>query len=133
MAELNWMPVAASAVMAMMLGALWYSPIAFGNAWMAALGKTADDLGSAAPAMAGSMVVCVVSAIAVETLVQMSGAYGLLAGLKLGTLLGLGLVATAMLSDALFCGHPWRLYLIQAGYRAVYLIGMALICAMWPR
>ena len=53
-------------------------------------------------------------------------------GIGMGLLLGLGIVAMAMLSDALFSGWSARLYAIQAGYRATYLVLMGAICGSWP-
>jgi hypothetical protein len=47
-------------------------------------------------------------------------------------LLGLGIVAMTMLSDALFSGWGTRLYLIQVSYRALYLVVMGAICGAWP-
>lgn len=132
-AELQLLPVLAAAVAGMALGALWYSPVLFGNAWMGAIGKTADELGPAGPAMAGSMAACLVSAVAVEFFVVATGAFTVLAAAGIGALLGFGVLAMGMLSDSLFCGWGWRLYFIQAGYRVAYLVAMGAICGGWPR
>ena len=45
--------------------------------------------------------------------------------------LGFGVVAMTMLSDSLFSGWGWRLYGIQVGYRATYLVLMGAICGGW--
>jgi hypothetical protein len=50
----------------------------------------------------------------------------------LGALLGLGVVAMTMLSDALFSGWTAKLYAIQLGYRATYLVLMGAVCGGWP-
>ena len=113
------------------LGAAWYSPALFGNAWLAAIGKTGDELGAAAPAIGGSVVACLVTACAVEYLVGAVGANSIGSGAGLGLLLGLAIVATAMLSDALFSGWGTRLFLIQAGYRVTYLVIMGAVCGAW--
>lgn len=132
MASLNIYPIIVSAIVAMVLGALWYSPLLFGNAWMKALGKTKDQLGAAVPAMIGSLVVCVVSAFSMEFIVVAVGANTLAAGAIIGIAVGVGVVAMAMLSDALFSGWGWPLYFIQSGYRVSYLILMGMICCAWP-
>ncbi len=106
------------------LGALWYSPVLFGNAWMSALGKTQEDLGSPGPAMAGSIFSCLVAACAMDFLVAATGTVTVTAGLGLGCVVGLGVVAMTMLSDALFSGWGWPLYFIQMSYRALYLVLM---------
>jgi hypothetical protein len=47
------------------------------------------------------------AAIAVDALVIATGTVGAAAGAGLGALLGLGVVAMTMLSDALFSGWGW--------------------------
>ena len=125
--------VLAAAIAGMALGAVWYSPVGLGQAWMDALGKSAADLGNPAPAMVGSMLSCLVSALVVEYLFVALALSGPLLGAALGAGLGCGLVATAMASDALFSGWSLRLYLIQAGYRVSYLLVMGVSCGLWPR
>jgi len=123
--------VLVAALIGVVLGAAWYSPLLFGDAWMAALGRSREELGAPGPAMAGSVVACLVSAAAVEWLVTATGTHTALAGAGLGAVLGLGVVATALLSDSLFSGTGLRLFLIQMGYRAGYLVLMGAICGAW--
>jgi hypothetical protein len=39
----NWWALLAATVLAFALGGLWYGPV-FGSAWLAALGKNAEDI-----------------------------------------------------------------------------------------
>jgi len=130
--DLNFLAILVAAIASMALGALWYSPLLFGNAWLQELGKDADDLGSPLPAMIGSAVSCLVSAICVAIFVQALNAESVVEGAVVGLLCGLGLVAMSMLSDSLFSGWGWRLYFIQMGYRAVYLALMGSTIGGWP-
>ena len=129
--HLNIYAVLVATVASVVLGALWYSPILFGKEWVAALGKTEDELGSGTPAMIGSVFASVVSAVALAVVIGAFGATTLAAGASVGALCGFGLVATAILSDALFSGWSWTRYFIQAGYRVVYLIAMGAIIGGW--
>lgn len=126
--NLHPLAILISTVVAGGLGAAWYSPALFGPAWMAEIGKSADELGPAGAAMAGSIFSCAVAAVAVDLLVVATGTAGAVAGAGLGALLGLGVVAMTMLSDALFSGWSARLYAIQTSYRALYLVLMGAIC-----
>ena len=132
LAALNPTAVGVAALVGVVLGALYYSPFALGNAWMAALGKGPEDLGSPGAAMAGSVVSCLVAATAMGLLVNATGVEGAAAGAGRGALVGLGVVAMTMLSDALFSGGGWGLYFIQMGYRAGYLVLMGAILGGWP-
>ena len=69
-----------AAFVGMALGALWYSPVLFGNAWLSALGKTQEQLGSPAGPMIGSMISCLIAAAAVEFIVVATGATTLFLG-----------------------------------------------------
>ncbi len=131
-AELNIIAIAIAAIAGMALGALWYSPVLFGNAWMAAIGKSQEDLGSPTPAMIGSMGCCLLAAIAMAIVIEGLQVDSLISGVVVGAVCGVGFVATAMLSDSLFCGWGRKLYYIQAGYRVTYMIVMGAIIGAWP-
>lgn len=45
--EIRLIAVLVAALAGMMLGAFWYSPVAFGKAWMDSIGKSEEELGSA--------------------------------------------------------------------------------------
>ena len=49
-------------------------------------------------------------------------ATGIARGAGVGALVGIGIVAMTMLSDALFSAWSLRLYLIQSGYRVLYIV-----------
>ncbi len=131
--NINVLAIATAAFASMVLGGLWYSPLMFGNAWLRAIGKSQEEIGSPTPAMIGSMISCVVTAAVVEFLIVSLGADSLVAGIGVGLMLGLGIIAMSMLSDSLFSGWGWPLYFIQAGYRVSYVVLMGAICGIWPR
>jgi hypothetical protein len=47
------------------VGAMWYMPKVFGNAWMAAMGKKPEELGSPAQAMTVAAVTTLITAVAI--------------------------------------------------------------------
>ena len=126
----NWPAILAATVAGMLLGALWYSPLLFGKAWMRALGKTEAEVGTGAGAVAGAAISCLLSAVGLAFMLSIIGIQVVqtaTGGALVGGFLGLTLVATALLSDSLFNATGWRLYFIQAGYRLSYLIVMGAI------
>jgi hypothetical protein len=124
--------ILAAAVAGMLIGAVWYSPLLFGNAWMNALGKTTDELGPQGAAIAGSIVSCLLSALGLAVFTGWFGIETAGGGAMLGGFAGLTLVATAMLSDSLYSGSGWRLYFIQTGYRVTGLVVMGALLGGWP-
>ena len=127
MSQIGILEILAATFTGMILGAFWYSPIAFGNAWMKAIGKTPETLGSATMPMIGSVFASLFSAIGVAVLHSALNISALEQALILGLLLGLLIIFPALLSDNLFCGWGTPLLLIQAGYRVVAILLMSLV------
>ncbi|PCJ14914.1 MAG: hypothetical protein COB04_14065 [Gammaproteobacteria bacterium] len=127
--ELNLLGVIVATVIGMALGALWYSPLLFGNQWMQSINKTPETLGSPTGPMIGSVIASLLTALGVALLFSFVGVDDLSTGIKIGLILGLFIIFPALLSDNLFCGWGSPLLLIQSGYRAlsVLLMSMALV------
>lgn len=125
--DINFVGVIVAAISGMALGALWYSPVLFGNAWMEAVGLTEENPGSATTPMIGSMVASVVTAFALAWIISMTGVSEISGAVLLGLITGGGLVFTAMLSDNLFCGWGFKLLWIQTGYRVLTIVIMCVV------
>ena len=130
MEMINWWAVLVATVLAFVLGGLWYGPL-FGNAWMAALGKTAEDIEPTPAPFIISFFTAGLAAITLAWLVYALGIQGWGSGALLGVVTGIGFIATAMASDSAFCGWGVRLFLIQAGYRVLYSILMGALLGGW--
>ena len=113
------------------LGAAWYSPALFGHAWMAELGKSAEDLEPSPVAMVGSVFSCFVVAVSLALLLWGLGVSTWTGGLGVSALIGFGIVAMTMLSDSLFSEWGWKLYIIQSGYRVLYILLSGAILGGW--
>ena len=123
---LDWTGIAIATVLAFVLGGLWYGPL-FGSAWMAAIGKTADEIEPTPGPFVLSFFTALLTCIVVAALVRALGVSGLGGGAMLGGITGVGFIATAMASDNAFCGWGAKLYVIQAGYRVTYAILMGAV------
>ena len=125
---LQFTDVLAGTVVGMVLGAFWYSPVAFGPAWMNSIGKTPETLGSQTLPMIGSILASFLTALGVSVLSTGLDVSSVHQALVLGLSLGLLIVFPALLSDNLFCGWGSKLLLIQSGYRilAITLMSIAI-------
>ena len=128
---LNWWAIVVATAVAFALGALWYGPL-FGKAWMAALGKTEDDIQPSPEPFIVSAVAALVTCIVVAALMRGLEMNGAVTGVVFGLITGVGFIATSMASDSAFCGWGWRLWSIQAGYRVAYSALMGGIIGVWP-
>jgi|Tabmets5t2r1_1033131.scaffolds.fasta_scaffold78082_1 Protein of unknown function (DUF1761) len=104
----------------LLLGAAWYAALA--EPWLAAVGKTAQQVPAGSPALyALPVAAALLNAWLVAWMLDRSGRRGALAGV--GT--GLAVVAATIVPFALvhnaFAGFPLRLTLIDAGLEVVSL------------
>jgi len=127
----NYFAVVAAAVSTFVIGGLWYSPLLFQKAWMAANGFREEDLqkGGTAAIFAFSFVFALVMAFnlamfldAPDTTITWGATAGLLAAIW---------VALGIATVALFERRPWSYILINGGYWVVSFLVMGTIIGAW--
>ena len=128
---LDWWAIIVASAAAFALGAVWYGPL-FGKAWVAAIGKTEEEIKPSPEPFIVSAVAALVTCIVVAALMHGLGMTGLGTGIVFGLITGVGYIATSMASDTAFCGWGWKLWAIQAGYRVTYSGLMGGIIGAWP-
>lgn len=136
MVPVNYWAVIASAIIMMILGALWYGPL-FGKEWTRLMGiKVPEKLGdkerqammrSYGLMALGALVMSFVLAHSIILAQSYLGVTGLSGGLQTGFWNWLGFVAPVTLGTVLWEGKPWKLWFINVGY---YLVGMLVIGAL---
>ena len=119
----NYLVVIGAACVAFLVAPLWYSPLMFGNIWLA-LRPAAIPTPSAIELIGEYgriLLVAYVLAILIERLniVRWTDA------LKLGIGLWLGFQAMAVLGSVLHEGYPWQLYVIHVGHALAYMVVIA--------
>jgi hypothetical protein len=138
-AGINPWAVLASAIAAMVIGFLWYSPILFANPWMRLMGFDPNDKAKIAEMQKGAgkmyglaFVASLVSALVLAKIIAISYVITIPYGMKVGFAVWLGFVTTVQLTGALFGKQPAKLYLINTGYQLVCYLVMGAILAQWP-
>ena len=131
--QLNYFAIVAAIVLTQALGALWYSRVLFGKLWMAAVGKSEEDLkkgGMAAP-FVGAILLSAVMAFVLAHLIFHMEEKSLFAGVQAACWIWAGFIATTMGVNHLFQGSPLRLYLIDSGYHLASLAIMGAVLGAW--
>lgn len=127
--------VIGAAVAVFLLGALWYSPLLFANAWMKANRYSAEDLkqkqATAGRAYAVSFACYLVMAAVFCVVLAHLGADTAAEGAKWGFHIWLGFALTLGLTANMFSDKPLAAFAIDAGYQLVYLVMMGAILATW--
>ncbi len=115
--------LAALALLHFVIGGLWYSPLAFAEAWMSGLGVTQADISEARintkAALAASALASFARAAVIIVLLRQISAPSIFVGLTLGAAIAAAFSFLPMLKDRVWADRPWSVILIDAGYELV--------------
>ncbi|TDL41445.1 DUF1761 domain-containing protein [Arthrobacter nitrophenolicus] len=132
--QINWLAVLLAFVASMAIGFVWYMPAVLGNRWMAAIGKTEEDLkniGGGAGIWLPIMLASALTAILLAVLISKLGLDNALAGAWFALVLGLVFRAGGHVIHNGFAGRPAAVTVIDAGHDLVAMaVSGAIIGAM---
>jgi hypothetical protein len=134
MLTINYWAVAVAAVAAFVVGAVWYTPLLFGQAYMRLRGielGAVADMGLPVGEMLGELARNLVIAFVLAYFVGRLGVVGWREALQLGLWVGTGIQAMLLLGTPLHENMPWQLYAIHAGDALVKTLLMAVILGVW--
>jgi hypothetical protein len=132
--ELNWLAVIVATVVYFALGALWYAPPVFGNAWMRSAGTVIQEGQRPGPAIYFTPLIgYFIAVIATAMLAQATGTDTFGEGIVLGLVVGVGYAVVAAAVEATFGNRPqngvW--FVITASYNLIGLLIAAVILSVW--
>ncbi|MFD5276663.1 DUF1761 domain-containing protein [Pseudarthrobacter sp. NPDC058362] len=132
--QINWLAVLLAFVASLAVGFVWYMPAVLGNRWMAAIGKTEDDLKNISGGAGLWLPMMLASALTAILLAVLMGALGLdnaFGGAVFGLTMGLVFRAGGHVIHNGFAGRPAAVTLIDAGHDLVAMgLAGAIIGAM---
>ncbi|MBS3124741.1 DUF1761 domain-containing protein [Candidatus Woesearchaeota archaeon] len=135
MVSINIWAVLVAALAYMVIGMVWYSPLLFGNKWLALMNKTPKELKKmrkgATKAYVFSIVLALVTSYVLAQFLSFLAAWTFLNGLVVAFWLWLGFVATLQLNSVLYEQKPFVIYLINMGCSLVSLLVMSAILVAW--
>lgn len=130
--SVNYLAVVVSAVVALVIGFVWYAPPVFGNRWMSYLGTTQAQLGNPGPmGMATGVVASLANAWVLAVLSLNLKGSTLTDGVLLGVLCWLGFMATITAAQISFEKRPWGLWLLNNAHNVLIQILMGAIVTVW--
>jgi hypothetical protein len=115
------------------IGALWYSPLLFGNRWIKAMGKNREDFDKSGANIGYmlTMIAAIITALTLTVLINLLDNVTVSSGALIGLLTGLGIAAMRELSPTFFEGRNITLYFISISYHIVSLTIMGMIIAFF--
>ncbi len=137
MIEVNYVAVVVAAVVSMVVGFLWYSPMVLGKPWMKLKGYTSETLKKEQAKMAKfyavSFVLALVTAYMLSHVMILSQEfYGypeMQTGLTTAFFIWVGFILPVQTADQIFGEKNWALLAINTGFQLVSLVLMALVIA----
>jgi hypothetical protein len=121
---MNIWAVLLAAVSSFLVGGLWYSPLLFGKIWNRENGSPAGS-GHPAKVFGISFLFSLLAAACFGYLVGPSPS--LETSVKLGALVGIGLVAASFGINYQFAQRTFKLWLVDGGYHAVQFLLFGLV------
>lgn len=142
--DINILAVIVCAVVAQVLGFLWYGPF-FGKSYMAVIGgKKREEMTDEeckemnkkmGPVYILNIVVSIVTILVLSCVLKQYVVMNTVEGMKIALLMWLGFVMPMCASGAMWSGKPKKIainmFLITAGYQLVAFALFGLILGMW--
>lgn len=134
-AIINYLAVLVAAIVSMIVGAFWYSPMLFGKQWMEWMNFAPKDMldmkKRANASYAINFLTLLLMAFVLAHFVDYAQATTFIEGVQLGFWVWLGFIATISLGSVLWENKPIQAYLLNAGYQLVSLVLMGVILTLW--
>jgi hypothetical protein len=131
LSQVNWLAVLVAAILNMILGMAWYSPVLFGNTWLRLIDKKVEDIPSPGMVYVFTFVGYLVAASVLAVIVKALGSPTLLDGTLAGLVVWLGFVVTMTYTYTSFEGPNKRVWALYIGYQLVAFVGMGALFAVW--
>lgn len=134
MFEINYLAVVVAAVAAFIIGAVWYSPLLFGNTYMKLRGLDPNAMAEMRPPVgeiAGEFVRNLVVAFVLAYFVMRLGVGDWLGAVQLGLWVWVGFPAMILLGSVIHENVPWKLAAIHTGDWLVKLLLIAIMLSIW--
>jgi hypothetical protein len=128
--QINWLAVLLAFVANMAIGFVWYMPAVLGTRWMAAIGKTEEDLkkiGGGAGIWLPMMLTAALTSILLAVLISKLGLDNALAGGWFALVLALVFRAGGHVIHNGFAGRPAAVTLIDSGHDLVAMTAAGVI------
>lgn len=131
--SINYWAVLVAAVAAMGLGYIWYSKAVFGKIWMAAIGKTEEQLKAEykSTTMVWTYLLAALIAYVLAHFIELVGATTMAEALTVGFWAWLGFVFAVMGVNALYQNESSKLFWVNTFYQLVSILVMAAILFSW--
>ncbi len=126
--NVNLLGALIGAVVAMVIGAIWYAPPVFGNRWQAMIGKRPEEMGNPWASMVVAALMFLLLGIGLSWIIPDDGSIGV--GLMWAFLAFWAFVLPATVINGVFEGRGWGLMLMYLAYMLVATLAVGAIITL---
>lgn len=132
--DVNYLAMLAATVVGMIIGAIYYHPAVVGKAWMAATGRTDEQLKANNGAMLWvvTIIVTLLLASLLGAAINWAGQTTLVGGATVGFLLWLGVTLPVVTMTFLFEGRGYNAIAITLGHQLALMVVMGAVLGWFP-
>jgi hypothetical protein len=133
MGTVNFFSIIVAALAYMILGAIWYSPALFGNAWLRGIGKTREQVTAEFSPVnyVLGLITSFISAYGIARIMAWTGRDSISDGVVIGLLVGICFILAPLIINNVYEKRPKSLTLINALYHTTGFIIIGIIMGAW--
>jgi hypothetical protein len=130
---INYLAVVIAAIVYMAIGAIWYSPIIFGKAWLKGIGKTKEELAGQASAMIyiWALIASFIASYGIARIMYWTQTYSVGAGIRIGLVASVCFVLTTFSINDGFEHRPMGLTFGNILYHIIGFVVAGIIIGAW--
>jgi hypothetical protein len=126
----NWLAVIVATIAGFAVGAVWYTTL--GKQWLAAIGKTREQLNaSAGPYVIGIIVEAVMAYFMAVVILALFGEVNVWNGLLAGAHMWVGFILPPMILNHRYQNMPWSLTVIDGLHLLLVLLAQGLVIGLF--
>ena len=129
--EVNLIAILVGAVLTIIFGSLWYSPLMFGKLWMEETGMREEDKKGAVNAYIGGLINSFITTFVLAVIIRWIGVDNVRDGAWIGFWVWLGFVATTQFAGVLWERKSIKVFGICASFSFITLTLLGALLAWW--
>lgn len=133
LSQIDYLAVILGTIAGMVVGGIWYMPNVFGKTWQESLGRNVWAMGKPEQVILVRAGSTLVTALSLAVLMIGGGVSTVPGALRLGLVVGVGVVASTIVADYFSARWPLKLILVTAGHRIVQILVMSAVIASVSR
>lgn len=127
LSDIHWVALTTSVVIYMAVGAIWYSPLLFGETWLNALGYRPEKMKPTGKVWIGAVLNALLTTYGLAVYLHYTGVEHGIEGMKMAFFPWIGFTVPAHFAPVLWESRPFKVFLIHAGCMLVTLLLMGFV------